>query len=112
MEIQSNTETAENCRRILLNLGFCAHHSGYKQLKIGIVRYSLDDQQCLDSELYPYIVKELNCIDEEAVERSIGRSIAFAWNHGDREKWEQYFPGCKKTPSNKRFIATIAEFVI
>ena len=111
MGIQSNSDMAENCKQILLQLGFCAHHSGYKQLKIGILQFLLDDQQCLDSELYPYIVRELNCTDEDAVERSIGRSIAFAWNHSDRERWEKYFPGCKKVPSNKRFIATIAEFI-
>ena len=96
---------------ILLELGLPAHRAGYKQLRCGIPRFALDDQQSLNSELYPYIAETLNYSDGRAVERSIGRVIKFAWEHGSKEAWEKYFPGCNKIPTNKRFIATIAEYI-
>ena len=111
MKTRTSSKAELKCRQILLDLGFSAHHCGYKQLKMGIPQFALDDQQSLASELYPYIVNELNYTDVDAVERSIGRSISFAWNNGNRAEWEKFFPGCDKAPSNKRFIATIAEFI-
>ena len=111
MEVTYVESPAEECKHILMELGFSAHHAGYKQLKYGIPRFILDDQQYLASELYPDIAHALNYSDGDAVERSIGRSICHAWKYGNKSVWEQYFPNSKKPPSNKLFIATIAEYV-
>lgn len=108
--ISAPTPEAE-CKRILFELGFPAHLAGYKQLRCGIPKFAQDDQQCLIGELYPYIAQMLNYSDERAVERSIGRAIRYTWKNGNREAWEKYFPGCKEMPANKRFIATIAEYI-
>lgn len=104
-------EAIAECKRILLEIGFPAHRAGYKQLKCGIPRFAMDDQQSLTGELYPYIAETLGYTDERAVERSIRRAILYVWQHGNRDAWEKYFPGCRNVPSNKRFIATIAEYL-
>ncbi|MBQ8358296.1 MAG: sporulation initiation factor Spo0A C-terminal domain-containing protein [Oscillospiraceae bacterium] len=101
----------DECKNILLELGFPVHCTGYKQLKVGIPQFALDDQQSLAYELYPFISQTLNCTQPSAVERSIGRSIARAWQYGSRDAWEKYFPGSRRAPTNKRFIATIAEYI-
>lgn len=101
----------EKCAHILLEIGFPAHRAGYKQLKCGIPRFAEDKQQSITSELYPYIADALGYSDWRAVERSIGRVIEYTWKHGIQDSWEKYFPGCKDMPTNKRFIATIAEHI-
>ena len=101
----------EKCKGILLELGFPAHFSGYKQLKVAIPKFAGDIQQSLVSELYPYVAEALDYSDGRAVERSVRRAIIYVWENGDKKAWDKYFPGLTEVPTNKRFIATISEYI-
>ena len=96
---------------MLHELNIAVHRVGHKQLTIAILRYVQDDTQSLTKEIYPYVSKCLGYSDWRTVEHSIRVSIMHAWNDRDPEVWEQYFPNQKRFPSNKQFIATIAELL-
>jgi len=49
------------------------------------------------------------CIGIPAVEHSIREAIRAAYGNRDPQVWERCFPGCRGVPSNKLFIATLAE---
>ena len=83
--------------------------SGYRCLCVAIPKFSLDISQPMCSELYPAVAKERGYIDWRAVEFSIRRAILSAWEHQDTEVWEAYFPGTTKAPTNKQFIAVLAQ---
>ena len=61
------------------------------------------------NELYPAVTKALGYVDWRAVEFAIRRTILSAWGQRDAEIWEKYFPGATKVPTNKQFIATLAQ---
>ena len=96
---------------ILMELGFPAHRVGFGQLCRAVERYALDSSQLLSKELYPAIAQELGYYDWRAVEHSIRDVIVSAWKRRDAATWGKYFPGCRKAPSNKRFVATLAQFL-
>lgn len=94
---------------MLHELGIAIHRYGYQQLRIGIPQFARDTSQSLDKELYPYISDYLGCSSSSAVERTIRSVIYDAWKHQDPEVWHKYFPDAQKQPSNKEFIATLAD---
>ena len=85
------------------------HLSGYQCLCIAIPMFTQNISQLLCGELYPAVAKELGYMDWRAVEFAIRRTILWAWEHRDPQIWEEYFPGITKAPSNKQFIATLAQ---
>ena len=94
---------------MLHELNISIHRLGYKYLTVAVPCYSFDDAQSLTKEVYPYVAHCFDCTDWHSVERSIRTVILTAWDHHDPEVWEQYFPNLKKPPSNKQFIAVLAE---
>ena len=90
-----------------LNIGI--HRLGYRHLTVAVPCFALDDNQSLTKELYPSVADSCGCADWHSVERSIRTAIRAAWNHRDPAVWEQFFPNQAKAPSNKQFIATLAE---
>lgn len=94
---------------MLRELGICSHRLGYKYLSVAVPCYRLDDSQSLTKEIYPYVAHCFGCSDWYSVERSVRTSILAAWDLRDPTIWQQYFPGLKKPPSNKHFIAVLAE---
>lgn len=92
-------------------LGIPIHRIGYRQAAASIARFSLGDVQCLSKEVYPLAGDLCGVSDARAVERAIREVILVAWEHGDRECWNTYFPGFDRPPSNKVFISTLAEYV-
>lgn len=94
---------------MLHELNIAVHRVGHKQLTIAILRYVQDDTQSLTKEVYPHVAKCLGYSDWRAVEHSIRVSIMHGWLDRNLEVWERYFPGLDKTPSNKLFIATLAQ---
>ena len=96
---------------ILHELGLPVHRLGYKQLCVAIPLFSENGMLSLTKELYPFIAQQFGCADWRSVEHTIRLAIMYAWENGDRSLWEAYFPYCKKPPSNKQFIATIAEYL-
>ena len=102
-------ESQEFIGTILRELGIAVHRHGYRQLCIGISQYARDDTQNLTKELYPDICNQLGYSDWRAVERSMRSVIYDAWRNRDPEVWGKYFPDDQTPPSNKQFIATLAE---
>ena len=93
---------------MLHELCFAVHRSGYKQLCVAIPRYAQNNIQSVTKSLYPYVAAHFDT-DWQAVEHSIRFAVHCAWNQRDPEVWDRYFPHSKKAPSNKEFIATLAE---
>ena len=94
----------------LTHLGLCNKHAGYQQLRVGIPLFRQDSTLRLGKELYPAIIALLGGGEHRRIERSIRSAIVYAWKRQNRAVWEQYFPGYTKCPSNKQFIARLAEF--
>lgn len=101
----------EKTAAILLTLGFPAHRMGFTQLCIAIPAFARNKQQSMAKELYPYIAHTAGIIDWRAVERAMRTVIVYAWARKNPEVWAVYFPSCKHAPSNKQFIATLAEHI-
>lgn len=95
--------------RILRELRFGVHRRGYKQLLLLVPCYALDNEQSMSKELYPYAADYFGYAAWQPVEHAVRVAILDAWEQRDPALWEQYFPGLRKPPSNKRFIATLAE---
>lgn len=95
--------------RILHELRFGVHRLGYKQLLLLIPYYALDDNQSFTKELYPYAANHFGYAAWQPIEHTVRDAISNAWERRDPMVWEKLFPGMKRPPSNKQFIATIAE---
>lgn len=93
----------------LRQLSIPIYLSGYRCLCIAIPIFALDISQSMCNELYPAVAKELGYVDWRAVEFAIRRVISSAWEHRDPDAWSAYFPGITKVPTNKQFIATLAQ---
>lgn len=94
---------------MLHELQIGVHRLGYRHLFVAIPCYAMDNSQSMSKELYPYIAEYYGYSDWHRVEHAIRVAIMDAWERRDWIVWEHYFPGLKKPPTNKRFIATLAE---
>ncbi|MBO4938113.1 MAG: sporulation initiation factor Spo0A C-terminal domain-containing protein [Oscillospiraceae bacterium] len=107
---QQNIPTMQAlARQMLRELQFAVHRAGYRHLCIAIPLFALDDAQSLSKELYPRVAEYYSYPNWHAVEHSIRVVILDAWERRDPEVWAGYFPDERKPPSNKQFIATLAE---
>lgn len=111
MQTDSETRISPAAVQLLLELGIPAHRVGYEQLCVALPHFARDKQQCLSTELYPFVAERLRYSDWRAVEHAIREVIACGWKHRDPAVWSRYFPGFRRAPSNKRFIATLAEYI-
>ena len=93
----------------LRRLNVPVYLSGYRYLCAAIPLFARDISQPVCGELYPAVAGVMGYGDWRAVEYAIRRAIVAAWAHGDKAVWEEYFPGITKAPSNKQFIATLAQ---
>ena len=94
---------------MLHHLGIGIHRLGYKCLTIGVPCYRTDDTQSLSKEVYPHIARSLGYSDWHGAERAIRTVILDGWENRNPEVWEEYFPNQKKAPTNKQFLAVLAE---
>lgn len=94
----------------LLALQLCISSDGFQQLRIGIPLFAQDKTQRLSKELYPAIAQRFGC-SAEAVEHSIRDAISAAWLIRDESVWRSYFPNLTECPTNKVFIAQLAELL-
>ena len=99
----------EDTCAMLRELQIGIHRNGYRQLLILVPCYALDENQSLTKELYPYAAGCFGYASWQPVEHAVRLVILDAWERRDKAVWEKYFPGMKKPPSNKKFIATLAE---
>lgn len=91
-------------------LGLCSGHDGYQQLRLGIPLFRQDPALRLGKELYPAIITLWGSGTPKQIEHSIRLAITNAWKERDKAVWDSYFPGYEKCPSNKDFIARLAQF--
>ena len=99
----------EQTRKMLHALYFPPYRCGYKQLCLAIPYCHEKHTLNLSKDLYPWLAKQFDHVTPQAVEHAIREIIRHAWEHGDQKVWQEYFPGAVKPPSNKQFIATLAE---
>lgn len=90
-------------------LGIPSHLNGFKMLCLAISLYRQDPLQSLSKETYPAVAELLgNKHEVRTVEHDIRSAIRIGWRHRDPAVWQGYFPH-SKPPSNKKFIAAIAD---
>lgn len=92
-------------------LRFASYLDGYRQLCVGIPLFHEDPQQNLSKELYPAIAQICGCKTEKCVEHSIRKAIESAWKRRTPGAWEQFFPNATRCPTNKAFLARMAELL-
>lgn len=109
IQTASDLTHEEQIAQILHELNFPVYRIGYIQLCIGIPHFFSDFTQSLSKELYPYIAAQVGNTSTLAVEHAIREVIRAAYESCDPKVWEKFFPGERKVPSNKLFIATLAE---
>lgn len=107
--MQTISSSQNQLRCTLRQLGFSAHHSGYRLVAEAIALYRQNTAQSITKELYPALAKQFPAYSATNIERTIRYAINEAWEHGPREQWQQYFPHLTKAPANACFIATLAE---
>ncbi len=100
---------------LLHSLNFLPHLDGYQQLCVGIPIFASNPGMRLSKELYPRIAAHFHLPDARTVEHSIRKAIASAWVRKDLSVWSKFFPtnesGEMPCPTNKEFIAHVAEFL-
>lgn len=104
--LQTQWDAESEADRILLDLSFrvgtgtcCVTHAA--------VLYMYHNLGCyLTKCLYPDLAKEFGGTKTQ-IEKAIRDSINYAWEHGDRQIWNMYFPQNEK-PSNEVFLGRIA----
>ena len=94
---------------LLIHLGIQPSRIGFSQLRIAITLYIQDPTQSLSKELYPAVAKQFGSSSKN-IERSIRAAIATAWESRDEKAWS-IFPDYNAPPSNKLFIATLAQLL-
>lgn len=99
----------EQTTRMLQQLRIPIHRIGYRELAKGIPHYREQNMQSLSKELYPWLSRQFERISPQAIEHATREAIRQGWAHRDPVIWDTYFPGAVKPPSNKQFIATLAE---
>lgn len=107
--MNTSIDQSNQISTMLHDLGIPVRRHGYRQLCIGIPFFATDKTQTLTKELYPYISKKLGFTNGYAVERSIRGVISDAWSQRNPDVWNSYFPNHESQPTNKEFIATLAE---
>ena len=92
-------------------LGFASYLDGYRQLCMGIPLFHADPQQNMSKELYPAIAQMCGSKTEKCVEHSIRKAVESAWKRRTPSAWERFFPNGSRCPTNKQFIARMAELL-
>lgn len=95
---------------VLLYMGFQCGRSRYNCIYQAILLKYCGKGGDSAKYLYSEVRKLCGKKSIEVVEKAIRDAIHHAWEHGDREVWQLYFPMCEKEgcPSNEVFIARIA----
>lgn len=111
LQPENNEWNVENeADRILLDLGFRVGTARYYIVHAAVL-YIYHNPGCYMTKcLYPDIAKEFGGTKGQ-VEKAIRDSIAYAWENGDRQIWNVYFPG-EGIPSNEVFLGRISNVLL
>lgn len=98
---------------ILLGLGLQVHRDGFELLKFVIPLFLRNPNQPIFKVIYNRAGHFAGkSEDSRSVEKAIRTAIVAGWKRGDKQRWQELFhqePG--KAPSNKVFVARIAELI-
>lgn len=96
--------------KLLIRFGIPQNRIGFKQAQLAIVFHLQNPAQSYSGELYPKIAKHLGTGTVKSIEKSIRSTVAAAWENRDDSVWD-VFPDYNAPPSNKLFIATLAQML-
>lgn len=105
------SDPAVSVTELLLSLGISTKHNGFAYLREAILLIAKNPSQSVTKVLYPAVAHIFGC-QKENVERSIRTALDSAWERGDRQLWNRYFPDAAYRPSNAVFISRIAEALL
>ena len=101
--------------QLLNSLSFKPNLSGYQQILVGIPLVMQDISIPMCKELYPKIAELTGLTNSKPIEHTIRTVIRDAWENGDRELWQRYFPSAgnrqKPYPSNKQFFTSVVNIL-
>lgn len=80
---------------------------GFRNLLVGLPSLAACHDQSLSKELYPRIARE-NRVSVGSVEKSIRDAIHTGWSRGERTRWNRFFPGFTRCPTNREFLFRLA----
>lgn len=111
--------TEDKLRRMIIHqlnkLSFKTNLIGYQQILVGIPLVMQDISIPMCKELYPQIARILNLASSRPIEHTIRTAIQDAWENGDKDLWQRYFPAQanreKPFPSNKQFFTAMANIL-
>lgn len=109
MKTQTEINHHEQTLEMLHELNLPRHRLGYQYLVVAIPYFAKDRTQSLRKDLYLYLESQFQHSDWKSIDCSIRDVIADAWDSREPQVWKQYFPSFTKAPSNKQFIAALAE---
>lgn len=87
------------------------HWGGYDDLRVAVPLFLQDPKQSMVDELYPAVAVLRNRDNWQQVERAIRTAKEYAYAHRDDTVWSTYFPDTSRCPTNKNFIARLADFL-
>ena len=108
-EMMRKPDPSDRIRDLLLTLRISPRLLGFLYLTEILRLFSADKQQRVTKDLYPVLARK-HRTSPDAVEHAIRSCLRDAWNRRDPEIWQHYFPGAQRCPSNREFIAVLAEF--
>ncbi len=86
-----------------------SERAGFQLLRVAIPLFAQDPAIGLTKELYPEVARLCGTSGNLSVERSIRSLIKDTWKVRNISIWEHYFPNQTKYPTNKQFIACLAQ---
>lgn len=87
------------------------HWGGFDDLRIAVPLYAQDPTQSMVKELYPAVVTLRNRKSWQQVEKAIRDAKEYAYQHRKEDIWKEYFPDSSRCPTNREFIARLADFI-
>lgn len=87
------------------------HQSGFDDLRIGTPLFAQAPGQSMTKEFYPAVADLRGRDNWKQVEKAIRTVKLAAYRNRNDAVWKEYFPDTSECPTNKDFIARLAEFV-
>ena len=100
-------ETIANHLRIL----GVPHQSGFDDLRVGTPLFAQAPEQSMTKEFYPAVATMRGRDNWQQVEKAIRTAKLAAYRNRNDAVWKEYFPDTSECPTNKDFIARLAEFI-
>ena len=94
----------------LLRIG-APHWVGFDDIRVGVPLFSQDPNQSMVKEFYPAVAILRGRDNWQQVEKAIRDVKEYAYKHRNNDIWKEYFSDTSQCPTNREFIARLADFV-